>query len=380
MLLFFTFTKKFMRIIFLFLLLSTFFVSCNSTDYTINISADLENDKEVFLIAIDENNQPKTVDTLRILDGIATYSSKIEYPEMHYLLLNGNRDVIPIIVESGNINVQIYKDSIRSSKATGTKSNKEFRDYIKLSNPIINDLIEIQNEMRNAMISRDSLLVLDTREQLIEMQDKFNDFQFEYVKSNPKAYLSALILEELIATGGVDKEQASEVYVKFSKTLKSTKAGKNIKELIKPDDSSDESDVNVGDIAPDFSAPNISGEIEELYLSKGKYTIVDFWASWCGPCRVDNPNLVKLYDKFKPKGLEIFGVSLDIRMSSWTKAIENDKLSWNHVSNLKRWDDPIAENYGVESIPQLFLIDENSKVIAKVNEAHELLPYLEKVF
>ena len=90
--------------------------------------------------------------------------------------------------------------------------------------------------------------------------------------------------------------------------------------------------------------------------------------------------MVKLYDKFNPKGLEIFGVSLDIRMSSWTKAIENDKLSWNHVSNLKRWDDPIAENYGVESIPQLFLIDENSKVIAKVNEAHELLPYLEKVF
>ena len=362
------------------MLLSAFFVSCNSTDYTINISADLENDKEVFLIAIDENNQPKTVDTLRILDGIATYSSKIEYPEMHYLLLNGNRDVIPIIIESGNINVQIYKDSIRSSKATGTKSNKEFRDYIKLSNPIINDLIEIQNEMRNAMVSRDSLLVLDTREQLIEMQDKFNDFQFEYVKSNPKAYLSALILEELIATGGVDKEQASEIYVKFSKTLKSTKAGKNIKELIKPDDISEESEVNVGDVAPDFSAPNIMGETEELYLSKGKYTIVDFWASWCGPCRVDNPNLVKLYDRFKPNGLEIFGVSLDIRMSSWTKAVENDKLSWNHVSNLKRWDDPIAENYGVESIPQLFLIDENSKVIAKVNEAHELLPYLEKIF
>ena len=162
--------------------------------------------------------------------------------------------------------------------------------------------------------------------------------------------------------------------------LNSTKAGKNIKELIKTDDISEESEVNVGDIAPDFSAPNIMGETEELYLSKGKYTIVDFWASWCGPCRVDNPNLVKLYDRFKPNGLEIFGVSLDIRMSSWTKAVENDKLSWNHVSNLKRWDDPIAENYGVESIPQLFLIDENSKVIAKVNEAHELLPYLEKIF
>ncbi len=105
--------------------------------------------------------------------------------------------------------------------------------------------------------------------------------------------------------------------------------------------------------------------------------MVDFWASWCGPCRVESPKLVEAYNLYKDKGLAILSVSLDKNDKSWRKAIENDNLNWNHVSNLKRWEDPIAALYGVTSIPQLFLLDENGQVVARDHYIGDILPILE---
>ena len=146
----------------------------------------------MLLIALDDKNQPQTLDTLAIQGGVASYVSSIELPEMHYLLLEGNRDVVPVILEPGEITVEIYKDSIRNSKVSGTKSNKEFRRYIQESTPLIEDLFGIQNEMRNAMISKDSLAFVDLQEQLSDMQAKFTDFQVNYVTENSESYISTL--------------------------------------------------------------------------------------------------------------------------------------------------------------------------------------------
>jgi peroxiredoxin len=367
--------------------LSVVLTACQSTDYTLNISADVDDNNNVLLISLDDKNQPQTLDTLAIQGGVASYVSSIELPEMHYLLLEGNRDVVPVILEPGEITVEIYKDSIRNSKVSGTKSNKEFRRYIQESTPLIEDLFGIQNEMRNAMISRDSLAFVDLQEQLNDMQTKFNDFQVDYVTENTESYISTLILEQLILNKAIEEAEAQAIYNAFGNTIKKTKAGIKINGILFPKEEqevtpkmegSEDDDVSVGDLAPDFTAPNINGNPQRLYASLGKFTLVDFWASWCGPCRVESPNLVKTYESFKDKGLAILSVSLDKSDASWKKAIENDNLNWNHVSNLKRWDDPIAAQYGVTSIPQLFLLDENVKVVAREHYIRNILPILEE--
>jgi peroxiredoxin len=121
----------------------------------------------------------------------------------------------------------------------------------------------------------------------------------------------------------------------------------------------------VGSMAPDFSQNDPNGTPISLSSLRGKYVLVDFWASWCQPCRMENPNIVNAYKNFKDKGFEILGVSLDQDGAAWAKAITDDKLTWKHVSDLKYWDNEVAKMYGIRSIPASFLLDQEGKIIAK---------------
>lgn len=137
--------------------------------------------------------------------------------------------------------------------------------------------------------------------------------------------------------------------------------------------------VSIGAQAPDITLSDTTGKAVALSSLRGKYVLIDFWASWCGPCRAENPNVVRMYNKFKDKGFEIYSVSLDQAKANWTKAIRNDNLTWTHVSDLKFWQSAAAQQYGVQAIPATFLLDKDGKIIAKNLRGDALEQKLEEV-
>jgi peroxiredoxin len=136
----------------------------------------------------------------------------------------------------------------------------------------------------------------------------------------------------------------------------------------------------VGAVAPLFTQADTSGNPINLKELQGNFVLVDFWASWCHPCRDQNPSLVKLFDKYKNKGFAILSVSLDSKKESWMMAIHHDKLKWRHVSDLRLWDNEVAKLYGITSVPQSFLIDPNGKIMAKNLHAEDLDTMLEEAY
>lgn len=135
----------------------------------------------------------------------------------------------------------------------------------------------------------------------------------------------------------------------------------------------------IGKVIPDFSQTDANGKSINIKSLRGKYVLIDFWASWCGPCRGENPNVVAAYNKYKDKNFTVLGISLDSKKENWMKAISDDGLTWQHVSDLKGWSNQVAQQFGITSIPQNFLIDPNGVVIDKNLRGEALEAKLESI-
>ncbi len=196
------------------------------------------------------------------------------------------------------------------------------------------------------------------REEYSSFAEKASDEKMAIVKANLSSVVSANVFAQ--AFRDMDIKEAKEIANSFTGEAAESEAIKSIKEKIVTLEK-----VAIGQPAPDFTLNTPEGKALSLSSFKGKVLIVDFWASWCGPCRGENPNVVKMYKKYHKKGLEILSVSLDNNKEAWEKAIKDDGLIWNHVSDLKGWGSSAAKLYGVSGIPHIVLIDKEGTIVAK---------------
>jgi peroxiredoxin len=196
--------------------------------------------------------------------------------------------------------------------------------------------------------------------------------ELEFVKNNPVSLVSAQILSVYSTSWG--KAKATELFDKFSMENKNSVYGKKIANYIKLN-----KDPKIGEQFVDFEMSDPNGKTKKLSDFKGKTILLEFWSSSCGPCRQENPNLVKTYKKFKPIGFEVFAVSLDQEKNSWLQAIEKDSLIWEHVSDLKGNDNEASLIYGINGIPDNFLIDRNGVIIGRNLRGEELTSKLAEI-
>ncbi len=322
------------------------------------------------------------VDTVKVKDGKFEFKGKINEPTMYSLSFPDLNGGFPVIVENDEIKVEVVKDSISNSKISGTYNNDEFQKFNDEARKIQKKMMAFQTKNMEAFNlaqqQKDTATVNKLIKQNNDIQKGLKDMMVKYPDTHPKSFISALIALEMFRDPNFDVKKIRKLYNSFDESIKNTKTAKKIKDQLDAIDKAKNAPkpkpvaVNVGQIAPDFSAKTPQGVTVSLKESLGKVTVIDFWASWCGPCRKENPAVVALYNEFHAKGLNIIGVSLDKDAAKWKEAIAKDKLTWTQISNLQEWKDPIALQYKVEQIPTTYLLDETGKIIAKDLRGAEL--------
>jgi peroxiredoxin len=305
------------------------------------------------------------------VDGNFVFEGKIDNPEMCYIKLNDEK-FISLFVEDSEIKVSGNIEKIEEVQVEGSLSHDQYSDYLKKSKHLKDKGKVLDEEYYKAKEEGDTTSLSEILTEFEKLYEEENAFNKEYMKNNTSSvvtpYLAhttayALSLEDLKEiTSSLDTALNNTIYVKLLneriEVLESTAPGKQ---------------------AIDFTQNDADGNPISLSSFKGKFLLVDFWASWCGPCRRENPNVVKVYEKFNDKGFEILGVSFDSNKKLWLDAIEKDGLTWSHVSDLTGWENAAGKIYGIRSIPHTMLIDPDGVIIAHKLTCEELEEKLEEL-
>lgn len=312
----------------------------------------------------------KPIDTAIVMNEKFVFEGNIENPGQYYLKVDNVQQPIPFILSNEKITVKINKEDANASEIIST-NNDEYKKFNDGLQSVVAELQELSKERRLAIYNKDTAKAEELLEKLQNEQSRVVDYGFDFINNNPNSVVSLVLLDQQTRVRGIDGEKVQKAYDNLSEELKATTKGKSLNSIVKTlvEQSRKEAALAIGKIAPNFEAPNPDGEMISLEDVKGKVTIIDFWAAWCGPCRQENPNVVRIYEKYHDQGLEIIGVSLDGQArqpnarQAWLSAIEKDGLTWNHVSNLKYFNDPVAKLYNIQAIPATFILDKDGKIV-----------------
>ena len=346
------------------LILSLLILSCsNENGFNLNGTIDAIDDTKVYILQADQNNQPFIKDSTTVKSNKFSFKGVSATPQISYIQVEGVNGYVLTILENGSINAELYKDSISKSQVYGTKSNDDFVKYKSETKSLVEKMNTISSEAQDAIMNGDVEIAMKLDKDYKKKEQEVLLYEWDFIIDNLDSYMSALLLEVFMVENKVNKDSIIDVYESFSNRIKVSDVGKNISDLL----SQFEDPIEVGEVAPDFTAPSLDGSNVTLSqeLSLNKVTLLDFWAAWCRPCRVENPNLVRLYKLYNNDGFNIIGVSLDRTKEQWEQAVEDDSLLWTQVSNLNFWNDPIARRYSIRAIPQSYLINQDGIVIGK---------------
>ena len=321
-------------------------------------------------------------DSLKTSDGKYSFTGRIEEPAQMYLRVkyaldqSGNkittvsgRDMARIFVVPG-AKVKITSvDSFSNVQVKGSPAHAEYVKLMKESKPF-DDRIAALSSQYSAFRKDKNNEGMEKTEKEIDAVDaeKKEKVLSVYVRNNPASPIAVWVLQQY-AGWDINPEKLEPLFEMLSTANKAYPTALLLKE-----DMEIAKKTGIGRIAMDFTQNDTLGNPVMLSSLRGKYLLIDFWASWCGPCRAENPNVVKVFQKYKDRNFHILGVSLDRpgQKEKWMKAIHDDKLEWTHVSDLQFWNNEVAKQYGIKAIPQNLLLDPDGKIIAKNLRGEEL--------
>ncbi len=342
-------------------------LACNNKKSGYNISVNLEGATGTIVLEQREGNSWAIKDSATIVNGTAVLRNEVVFPEMFYLSVLGSQAKTVVFVENTKMTVTGKADSITSAKVEGSKTHDEFNSVSKQINSISEKYMAMYQDAQKEKAAGNNEKADELMAQVEELYNSTGAIQEEFVKNNPSSYATPVFLQQI--SYEKDVEELDILLSGLDPRLDSVSTIMTLKKRI-----AQLKTVAVGQIAPDFTQNDAEGNpvrFSDIY-SQNEYTLLDFWASWCGPCRQENPNVVAVFNDYKGKGFGVFGVSLDRDKAAWLKAIDDDQLTWAHVSDLAYWSNAAAQLYAVNSIPSSLIVDKTGKIIAKNKREKEL--------
>ncbi len=349
-------------------------ISCNTkkTDgYTLNGTISGADTGWVLLIKRDEGKMI-TADSAQLKEGKFVFLGKVELPEMYYLKLKDTDDAFSFFIENSTIALKIYADSIDKSVATGSVTHDLYLTYLKEETASEKKMEALYENFMKARETKDTVAMKTLSDAMDAEQNALPVFIKAFALKNGKSVVAPYLVLGNAWAFSLDDIKA------VNKAMDPSIANSNyVKKLIERE--AILNSVQPGQPAIEFTMNDTTGKPVSLSSFKGKVVLVDFWASWCGPCRAENPNVLAAYNKYSNKGFAVLGVSLDDDKAKWLAAIAKDGLTWTHVSDLTRWKNAAAKQYGVQSIPANFLIDKEGKILASDLRGENLMKKIEEV-
>jgi peroxiredoxin len=336
-------------------------VACQPKSYEVTGTLEGATSERVILKKI-EKGQPVDVDTTEMVDGVFKFTGSVDAPMLFIAAVDGKQQPAVFFISNNKIEIKGNVDKLSEIEVSGSELTElltQFNEEI----PGQDRTQELQQEYQMAYMSQDA----DKQKAIQEEMQAIMEDQRAYFKNfvNENAGNECGLFLALNMASSLDLEELRELIAKFEPAMAEHPYFKEMKDLLGPLEEYEKAQAATaeGAVAPDFTLNTPAGEAVSLSSFKGKYVLVDFWASWCQPCRQENPNVVKAYNAYNAKGFEVVSVSVDRDAEAWKKAIKEDGLTWTQV--LATEESGVAKTYSIQQIPTTFLLDKEGKIVAK---------------